>query len=83
MGCAALRLRRPTHDALLVSVNVAPGPTRACCSARHAAVVRVAAVTTLPATVALAERIGKERGADVDRPAWTDPYYSVARSGGT
>src|SRR5207244_2871360 len=41
---------------------------------------RLAAVSTFPAAAALAERIGVERGLDVDRPAWTDDYYRVARS---
>jgi glutamine---fructose-6-phosphate transaminase (isomerizing) len=41
---------------------------------------RLAAITTFPAAVALSERIGVERGLDVDRPAWTDAYYRVARS---
>ena len=42
---------------------------------------RLAAVTTFPAAVALSERIGVARGLDVDRPAWTEAYYSVARTG--
>jgi fructoselysine-6-P-deglycase FrlB-like protein len=41
---------------------------------------RLAAITTFPAAVALSERIGVERGLDVDRPAWTDAYHLVARS---
>ena len=41
---------------------------------------RLAAITCFPAAVALAERIGVERGLDVDRPAWTDDYYRVART---
>jgi fructoselysine-6-P-deglycase FrlB-like protein len=41
---------------------------------------RLAAITSFPAAVALAERIGVERGLDVDRPAWTDAYYRVART---
>ena len=40
---------------------------------------RLAAVSTFPAAAALAARIGLERGVDVDRPAWTDAYYRVAR----
>jgi fructoselysine-6-P-deglycase FrlB-like protein len=40
---------------------------------------RLAAVETFPAAAALAARIGIERGLDVDRPAWTDAYYRVAR----
>jgi fructoselysine-6-P-deglycase FrlB-like protein len=41
---------------------------------------RLAAITTFPAAVALSERIGVERGLDVDRPTWTDAYHLVARS---
>jgi glucosamine--fructose-6-phosphate aminotransferase (isomerizing) len=41
---------------------------------------RLAAITTFPAAAALSGRIGLERGLDVDEPAWTDAYYSVARS---
>jgi glucosamine 6-phosphate synthetase-like amidotransferase/phosphosugar isomerase protein len=41
---------------------------------------RLAAITSFPAAVALAERIGVERGLDVDRPAWMDAYYRVART---
>ena len=40
---------------------------------------RLAAITTFPAAAALSARIGLERGHDVDRPAWTDAYYRVAR----
>ena len=41
---------------------------------------RLAAVSTFPAAAALAARLGLERGLDVDRPAWTDAYYRVARA---
>ena len=40
---------------------------------------RLAAVSTFPAAAALGASIGLERGLDVDRPAWTDAYYRVAR----
>ena len=40
---------------------------------------RVAAVSTFPAAAALAASLGLARGLDVDRPAWTDAYYRVAR----
>lgn len=43
---------------------------------------RLAAVSTFPAAAALAACIGLERGLDVDRPAWTDAYYRVARRAG-
>ncbi len=42
---------------------------------------RLAAILSFPAAVVLGERIGVERGLDVDRPAWTDAYYRVARTG--
>jgi hypothetical protein len=40
---------------------------------------RLAAVTTFPAAALLSAAIGLGRGLDVDRPAWTDAYYRVAR----
>ena len=40
---------------------------------------RLPAVSTFPAAVALAARLGLERGLDVDTPAWTEAYYRVAR----
>ena len=40
---------------------------------------RLAAVSTFPAAVALATRLGIERGLDVDAPPWTEAYYRVAR----
>jgi fructoselysine-6-P-deglycase FrlB-like protein len=40
---------------------------------------RLAAITTFPSAAALSMRMGLERGLDVDRPAWTDAYYRVAR----
>jgi fructoselysine-6-P-deglycase FrlB-like protein len=63
------------------------------CAGREATVLRVpgaahaeqrlAAVTTFPALVALAVRLGTLRGLDVDRPIWTDAYYAVAREAGS
>jgi fructoselysine-6-P-deglycase FrlB-like protein len=41
---------------------------------------RVAAVTVLPSTVAVAAEVALAGGHDVDRPAWTDAYYRTARS---
>jgi fructoselysine-6-P-deglycase FrlB-like protein len=41
---------------------------------------RLAAITTFPASASLCARIGCERGLDVDRPAWVDAYYDVARA---
>ena len=40
---------------------------------------RTAAVSTFPTAAALAASLGLARGLDVDRPAWTDAYYRVAR----
>jgi len=61
----------------------------AVCAARGATVLRapggdladprLSTVTAFPATVALAARLGVEAGLDVDKPAWTDAYYAVAR----
>lgn len=72
-----------TGDTLLAEAE-------AICAARGATVLRapggdrsdprLSAVTAFPATVALAARLGVERGLDVDAPAWTDAYYAVARS---
>ena len=36
-------------------------------------------MTTFPAAAVLSAAIGLGRGLDVDRPAWTDAYYRVAR----
>lgn len=41
---------------------------------------RLAAITTFPAALALAVRLGLAAGLDVDHPNWTDAYYTVARS---
>jgi hypothetical protein len=40
---------------------------------------RLAAITTFPASLALAARLGMAAGLDVDRPTWIDAYYTVAR----
>ncbi len=40
---------------------------------------RLAAVSTFPSAAALSARLGIERGLHVDRPAWTEAYYRVAR----
>jgi glucosamine--fructose-6-phosphate aminotransferase (isomerizing) len=50
----------------------APAPT--------AAGRRLAAITTFPAAAALSARLGLDRGLNVDEPAWTSAYYSVARA---
>lgn len=81
----------PGH--LVVSLRGGDDPlaaeAEAICAARGATVVqapgraladpRLALLTTFPALVALAARIGVERGLDVDSPAWIDAYYAVAR----
>jgi hypothetical protein len=41
---------------------------------------RLAAVTTFPAAAALSATLGLAHGLDVDRPAWVDAYYRVART---
>jgi fructoselysine-6-P-deglycase FrlB-like protein len=81
----ALSLPAAAHDPLLAEAEEI-------CAARGAAVLRapcedtadrrLAAVTMFPSAAALAARLGIERGLDVDRPAWTDDYYRVARRTG-
>ena len=84
----------PGH--LVVSLPTAEGTlleeAERTCAARGATVIRapggdlsdqrLSAVTAFPAAVALAARLGLERGLDVDAPAWTDAYYAVARGVG-
>jgi glutamine---fructose-6-phosphate transaminase (isomerizing) len=41
---------------------------------------RLALITTLPASAALAAELALAAGHDVDRPTWTDAYYETARS---
>ena len=41
---------------------------------------RLAPITTLPAAAALAAHLAGLGGHDVDQPAWTEAYYSTARS---
>lgn len=63
--------------------------TEEACRARGAVVLRapggeladrrLAAVTTFPGLVALAARLGSERGLDVDAPTWVEAYRAVAR----
>jgi len=53
--------------------RVARAPLAAVCDPR------LAAVTTFPAAAVLSGAIGLGHGLDVDRPAWTDAYYRVAR----
>ena len=81
-GDLALSLPTRGDDALLAEAEAA-------CAGRGARVLRapvpdladgrLAAVTTFPAAAALSGSLGLARGLDVDRPAWTDAYYRVAR----
>ena len=83
---------RPGHLVLSLPTGDDPLVDEAedACRARGATVLRapavegadrrLATITTLPAAVALSARIGVERGLDVDRPAWLDDYYRVARA---
>jgi glucosamine--fructose-6-phosphate aminotransferase (isomerizing) len=84
-GALALSLAGAAEDPLLAEAEEI-------CAAQGAIVMRtpppdtadrrLAAVSTFPAATALAARLGIERGLDVDRPAWTDAYYRVARRAG-
>jgi fructoselysine-6-P-deglycase FrlB-like protein len=42
---------------------------------------RLAPITTLPAAAALAATLALAADCDVDRPTWTDAYYTTARRG--
>lgn len=88
---SAMFALHPGH--LVLTLPIADDPlldeAAAICAARGATVVRapaptvdrrLAAISTFPAAVALSARIGLERGIDVDRPAWVDAYYDVART---
>jgi fructoselysine-6-P-deglycase FrlB-like protein len=81
-GALALSLPTGIEDPLLAEAEEI-------CAGRGATVLRapvgetadrrLAAVSTFPAAAALSARLGIERGLDVDRPAWTEAYYRVAR----
>jgi fructoselysine-6-P-deglycase FrlB-like protein len=81
-GALALSLPAGANDPLLVEAEEI-------CATRGATVLRapgadagdrrLATVSTFPAAAALACRLGIESGLDVDRPAWTEAYYRVAR----
>jgi fructoselysine-6-P-deglycase FrlB-like protein len=81
-GALALSLPAGDDDPLLAEAEEI-------CAAQGASVLRaprgegvdrrLAAITTFPAAVALSARIGIERGLNIDRPAWTEAYYRVAR----
>jgi fructoselysine-6-P-deglycase FrlB-like protein len=85
LGPAALALSLPAgrgDDPLLTEAEdicAGQGATVVRAPAGETVDRRLAAVSTFPASVALAARVGLERGFDVDRPAWTDAYYRVAR----
>ena len=84
---------RPGH--LVVSVPTATDPyadeTEAVCAATGAQTVRlpvpptasdlVTPITSFPAALALASRLGRNAGLDIDQPAWTAAYYRTARTG--
>jgi fructoselysine-6-P-deglycase FrlB-like protein len=79
-----LVLSLPTGEDMLLDEAEAACRARGATVARAPAVEgadrRLAAITTFPAAAALGERIGLARGLDVDRPAWIDDYYRVARA---
>jgi hypothetical protein len=89
---SAMMALQPGHLAL--SLPDGPDPLRAeaeeICRSRGATVLsappcslgdrRLAAIASHAAAAALSASIGLGKGLDVDRPAWTDDYYRVARS---
>jgi glucosamine--fructose-6-phosphate aminotransferase (isomerizing) len=91
---SAMMALRPGHLALSLPTAAEPllDEAEEICAARGATVLRapvpdgvdrrLASIVSHPASVALAERLGLARGLDVDRPAWTEDYYRVARSSG-
>jgi fructoselysine-6-P-deglycase FrlB-like protein len=90
---SAMFALRPGHVVLALPTGDDPllDEAERVCRARGATVVRaphsdgidrrLAAITTFPAAAALCARIGHGRGLDIDRPAWVDAYYDVARAG--
>src|SRR5262249_19119278 len=88
---SAMMALQPGHLALSLPTAADPllDEAEEICHSRGAAVLRapssgradrrLAAITSFPTAAALAARIGLARGLDVDRPAWTDDYYRVAR----
>ncbi len=82
-GALALSLPAGTADALLAEAEeicAAQGATVLRAPGGETADRRLAAVAAFPASAALSAQLGLARGLDVDRPAWTDAYYRVARS---
>jgi fructoselysine-6-P-deglycase FrlB-like protein len=83
-GALALSLPAGGEDRLLAEAEqICAGRGATVLRAREPVTAdrRLAAVSTFPAAAALAVRLGLERGLDVDRPAWTEAYYRVARRG--
>ncbi len=81
-GALALSLPAGTVDPLLAEAEeicAAQGATVLRAPGGETADRRLAAVSAFPAAAALSARLGLARGLDVDRPAWTDAYYRVAR----
>jgi len=89
---SAMMALQPGHLAVSLPVADAADPlldeAEEVCRERGALVLRapaaggdrrLAAIATFPAAALLAARVGLARGLDVDRPAWTDAYYRVAR----
>ena len=84
---------RAGHLAVSVPTAADPyaGETEAVCAATGARVLRlpvpptasdlVTPITSFPAALALAARLGRDAGLDVDQPAWTAAYYRTARTG--
>jgi glutamine---fructose-6-phosphate transaminase (isomerizing) len=81
-GSLALSLPAGPLDPLLVEAEeicAGQGATVLRAPGGEGADRRLAAVTTHPAAAAFSARLGVARGLDVDKPAWTDAYYRVAR----
>ena len=87
---SAMMALQPGHLVLSLPTGVDPllDEAEAICRSRGATVLRapasaadrrLAAITSFAPAAALSARIGLARGLDVDRPAWTDDYYKVAR----
>ena len=77
---------RSGEDALLDEAErlcAAAGATVVRCPVDPGSDVRLAAITSLPATAALAGQLALRAGHDVDRPTWTAAYYETARVSGT
>lgn len=81
-GALALSLPADDEDPLLAEAEqicAGRGATVLRAAAGDTVDRRLAAVSTFPSAAALSARLGIERGLDVDRPAWTEAYYRVAR----